>query len=308
MTLRRVAARAATVALALLAWGGAWAAQIDFGFYDDFGNFGRARSELSRPVAMDKSEKDLLAVVDTSRNTIVLFDERGNWIRSLGSPKGQGAVELKEPAGVAFDSLGRLWVADTGNHRVVVMGVNGNLLRSIGEKGFRKGEFNRPVDISFGARKIFVADAGNSRVQVLDTEGAVLDVWREKLPGAESPIRVPSRLTYSTEGAGFLWLVNDGTSRVVKLDMEGRQVDAIDVSASVEGEVRITALKAQGAFDRLFVCESAMNRVLVFGHGKLQFRLNLEPGSKATALAIGWNGDVFVADDAADRILEYRRR
>ena len=306
MVFKRIAATLALLGLCVA--DGAQAVDLEYSYYGDFGDTGRGRNELAAPVAMDKSEKDILAVVDRDRNTVVLYDKKGNWLKSLGRPKGEGAVEFKAPSGVVFDDIGRIWVADTGNNRVVAVNQNGLVLKSIGGYGIRKGEFSDPVAVAFGGRDLlFIADSGNKRIQLIKTTGEFVDQWVDKTSRGAGPVRAPRVLAYSSDGDGHLWLANQGSPKLQKLDMEGRSVLELDLSLLVEGDVRVASLHADPAFDRLFVCDSAANRVLVVSGGRLIGRVDLPPGSRATASAVSWNQSIFIADKANGRILEYRR-
>lgn len=286
---------------------GAISGQLDYAFGKTFGDTGRGRDELVRPTAMAFSSNDLLAVAEGKRNTIQFYEKDGEWLRSVGKPKGEGKIELKNPAGLAFDAVGRLWVADTGNDRVLCMTPQGALVKVLGGPGLMDGEFRRPTSIAYGGRRIYVADSGNKRIQIFDTAGSLKEVWTEWSAGGGG-IKAPGALAWSDESDGRLWVANEGSSRLVKLDMRGKTVETVDLAQLVEGNVRVEALFCDRGFDRLFVCDSAGNRVLAINGGKVVERVQLEPGVKAGAMALNWRLELYVADRSKGRILLYHRR
>lgn len=303
----RLAAAFALAAVVAFSGGEATAGQLDYAFGKTFGDTGRGRDELVRPSGMAFSSDDLLAVAEGKRNTIQFYEKNGDWIRSVGRPRGEGRIEFKNPSGLAFDNTGRLWVADTGNDRVLVVTPQGALIKVVGESGLMDGEFRRPTALAYGGRRVYVADTGNKRVQIFDTAGELREVWNEWTVGGGG-IKAPVALAWSDEGDGRLWVANEGSTRLLKLDMRGRTVETLDLAQLAEGAVKVEALFCDRGFDRLFVCDSAGNRVLVVSRGKLAERVDLAPGVRAGAMSLNWRLELYVADRSKGRILLYYRR
>lgn len=294
--------------VALIAGPGAMAAELRYRLHDTFGDSGRGRNELDTPVSIAVSGQDTFAVLDRARNTVVLYDRRGDWQKSLGEPKGTGPVSLRRPSGVAFDDAGRIWVADTDNDRVLAVNPNGVVLVTLGRYGIMKGEFKKPVDVAMGpGGRIYVADYGNDRVQLFANSGKLLDMWYDRSPKSAKAFRKPRALAYSSEGDGYLWVACEGSPVLGKIDQNGDKVGEIDLSKLVEGDVSVSRLYADPGFDRLFVCDTAGNRILVVGNGRLISRINMEPGTRAAGMAVAWGLNVFVIDAEGRRVMEYVR-
>lgn len=299
---------AAFCLLAAFTWvGSAFGARLEYVEEGFFGDTGRGRDALERPAGMSVSSKNVLAVAESSRDTVSFYDGSGNWLKTIGRPRGEGAIELKGPLAVAYDSAGRLWVADTGNDRVLLVNPNGLLLSEVGSSGVLKGEFRRPVDIAYGRGRIYVADAGNKRIQIFDPKGLWVETWDQRSIGGGA-VRVPSALAWSDESDGRLWLANEGSSKLYKLDMSGRVVEEVELANLVEGAVKIVDLFCDAAFDRLFVCDGGSNRVLVVSGRRVVTRIDLPPGVRPGGLALAWNLDLFVSDRAKGRLLRFGRR
>ncbi|HYW07886.1 MAG TPA: 6-bladed beta-propeller [Longimicrobium sp.] len=68
-------------------------------------------------------------IADGQRNQLVVFDGRGNHVRSVGA-KGGGPREFAGIAGMDFAPDGNLWVLDSGNARFAVYDTTGKLVRT----------------------------------------------------------------------------------------------------------------------------------------------------------------------------------
>ena len=81
-------------------------------------------------------------------------------------------MKIKYITGICFTADGNLVVADQYNNRVQIVGEDGAFVRKFGSRGKRKGQFDRPFDVSVGPDgSIAVLDSGNGRVQVFDGMG-----------------------------------------------------------------------------------------------------------------------------------------
>lgn len=287
-----------------------WCTPLQFAYYGEFGTQGRGRDQLERPLGIAYSGQDVIAVSDWDRETLVFYDKRGNWLNTVGKPRGEGSVAFDRPGKVVADSTGRFWVVDTGNERLVAVNRAGMVLLSVGKEGFRPGEFRNPSDVTIGpGGDLFVADTGNSRVQRFDSKGKHLDTWREKLSLDErSPIRKPISLAYSDDGRGHIWVVNEGSPLLRKLDLDGREVSSLNVAALVEGLTEVTSVRCDSSFDRLFLLDAPGRRVVVVSSvGKLLTIFSLPDDAQPGGLEFNWSLDIFVTDIRHKRVLVYKR-
>jgi DNA-binding beta-propeller fold protein YncE len=146
--------------------------------------------------------------------------------------------EFWNPQGISANSRGGLWVADTKNDRIVKLycdGKNIEFLKSIGEFGMFDGEFDAPQDVAQdGRRRVYVADTGNDRIQVFSKDGEFLysfsgtaDLHLNK-PIAVAAIDKAERWSfYRDESNGFIVVVDDNGTRIVKFNMEGKALVAV---------------------------------------------------------------------------------
>ena len=118
-----------------------------------------------------------LFVADAGANAVLVFDEQGQYQRSIGGP--QWFTHLFS---VTADPDGeRIYAIDSGEGgkgeaRVRVFAArDGRHLFDFGERGSGPGEFNTPYDLAVGSGgKLYVTDSGNFRVQIFDHQGKYL--------------------------------------------------------------------------------------------------------------------------------------
>lgn len=129
---------------------------------------------LAKPLGLATDEECRLYVADASRAAILIYQQDGTFIKSIG-----GKEYFDRLSHVAVNADGsRVFAVDTGgvesqNHRVRVFDTaSGNHLYDIGTRGSEPGQFNLPRDIAITADGLlYVVDGGNFRVQVLTQEG-----------------------------------------------------------------------------------------------------------------------------------------
>jgi DNA-binding beta-propeller fold protein YncE len=85
---------------------------------------------LSEPSDLYITADDLVYVADTGNNRIVVFDQQGRYLRSIGEEGSESEGSLNAPEGVFVTGDGMIYVADTGNKRVVVYEAEGQFVRA----------------------------------------------------------------------------------------------------------------------------------------------------------------------------------
>jgi len=305
----RVAVIAWLVLLFCLA-GVARAGDYDYSLNDQFGHTGRGRAEIEEPSALAIYDDRLIATTDAERNTVVLFDERRRWVRSLGSPKGDGAVVLDNPSGVLFDLNGRIWVADTGNNRLVVLSQLGNQMATMGGFGVGKGSFRGPTQMAIDRTgRVYVIDSGNRRIQIFAQDGRFVDEWHDPPNTGSKRIVAPVDVAFSREDDGFIWVANKGDATLQKLDLDGVKDSELDLSALVEGEIEIADIFVEDGFSRIFILDTASRRVVIIDRrGRLLAEVALAEVAAPKAISLDWNLNLYVADGKKDRLYVYDRR
>ena len=169
---------------------------------------------LQRPSVVLGDDAGRLYVSDTSRQAVLVFDERAGELllwdlaegqRRFAAPsglalapdrlfvadadlaavfvldlKGQplarfGHGLLQRPTGLARDAAsGQIYVADTQAHDIKVFSDGGELLHVIGRRGTGPGEFNFPTHLAFAGGELYVTDTLNNRVQVFGAGGQLV--------------------------------------------------------------------------------------------------------------------------------------
>ena len=136
-------------------------------FYDYFGSSRDINGKFVKPIAVTTSN-ELIYVLDEYLNCIQIFDEKGNFVKLIGSKKGE--VEFVEPCEVSFSNE-KLYVLDKGANKVFVFSANGDYIESFGKYGSKNGEFISPSDLCVYGEKIYITDTGNSRITIFDLKG-----------------------------------------------------------------------------------------------------------------------------------------
>lgn len=136
------------------------------------GMFGDGLTRVSG-LAWDPERKQLWAA-DTGNHRVVVFDEQGRQIRTLGE-RGKGPLEFNYPTHLAVSRDGLVYVSDSLNFRVQVMTRDGEPVAQVGRLGQVLGSFSKPkgVAVDSGGR-MFVVDGIYDVVQVFDGQGNLL--------------------------------------------------------------------------------------------------------------------------------------
>src|SRR5581483_8974523 len=131
----------------------------------------------------DISPKGNMVIADTGNSRIVIWDENGKPITTIGSFGTQAdwknTPKFNHPGAVYVNPASRkLYVSDTLNHRIVVVDDKGVVVSTWGSQGSGNGQFNLPRTIAtdhFG--NLWVLDSGNSRVEIFSGLGQFNSAW-----------------------------------------------------------------------------------------------------------------------------------
>lgn len=129
---------------------------------------------IAKPLGIDVDGAGNLYVADATQKQILIFDNKGKFLRKIGGPK-----YFERLSSVTVDEAGeRVYVVDIGGvssdkHVVRVFnGRTGEHVTDIGKRGSGDGEFNLPRDVAIGKDgRLYVVDGGNFRVQIFDRNG-----------------------------------------------------------------------------------------------------------------------------------------
>jgi hypothetical protein len=183
-----------------------------------FSIYGFEGDLLRRPSSVDIAPNGEIHVADTGKRRVVVFDERGNYIRTYGE-YGADLLQLQNPIDVAVAPDGRCYVLDKGEKKIVVYDPTGTpqtaltfedwplsitiandrlyvtmppgvavfdldfgFVTAYLDFGKDPGKFDKPGGVAVAEDgTIYVADSFNYRVQALKN-GEVLWTYGEPLP------------------------------------------------------------------------------------------------------------------------------
>ncbi|MFI5150494.1 MAG: 6-bladed beta-propeller [Bacteroidia bacterium] len=131
----------------------------------------QGKGRLKIPINNFVDEKGYLYVADVGRSEIVVFDEKGNYVRSFGNNG-----KFKPSDVCVFDN--KIFVANSANSRVNVFSNDSacKLLYSIPkEDSLAPVSICMPTNITIANNKLYVADFGCAQVKVFTTDGTFLD-------------------------------------------------------------------------------------------------------------------------------------
>lgn len=134
------------------------------------------------PIYVAVSPRNEVYVSDRQQRSILVFDQTGQHLRSIGEP---GGLDGWAPLGLTFAG-DRLLLTDVseGRHRIVTADNSGNVSLAFGKEGKEPGQFWYPNGVEADKEgRIYVSDGNNGRVQVFDPQGSLL----YKLTGLNLP-------------------------------------------------------------------------------------------------------------------------
>ena len=180
------------------------------------------QGDLVKPMGLALAEDGTLYVVDATNKAVFVYDQDGNFLRTLGE-----VGDLSRPAGAAISRDGsEVYVVDVGgvrseNHGIKVFDtVTGQLKRVLGTRGTEESEFNLPRDVEVDPDgNLIITDGGNFRIQRITPQGEFLQKWG-------TPGRRPGQFTrakgISTDKEGRIYVVDAafGNFQIFDKDMK----------------------------------------------------------------------------------------
>jgi predicted membrane-bound mannosyltransferase/DNA-binding beta-propeller fold protein YncE len=273
-------------------------------------DFSFGQGFLNRPHGLDIGPDGLLYVADSGNHQVVVFDQEGNYIRTLGTFGLAPLVDaLNEPWDVAVAPGGDVFVADTWNHRIVSYDAQGAYRLSWGYEGLVAGGemagFWGPRGIVTDADgNVYVADTGNKRIMVFDENGTLIRQIGSG-GGLDGQVDEPVGLAFSPDG--LLYVADTWNQRIQVFTREGLFVRAWFVEAWF-GQSNERPYLDVDSSGNVYVTDPDASRVIVFNsRGDFLFSF----GDFATIQTAGAveidseNGYLYAIDTAVGQVQRY---
>jgi sugar lactone lactonase YvrE len=319
---------------------------LDGVFISGWQSMGHNQKQFWNPKRVWVDNPGNVYVCDTGNNRIQKFDRKWNLDMVFGS-EGTGAGQFKNPSGVYVDDEGSIYVADKDNYRVQKFDKKGQFLFQWGTQGTGNGQFQSLMDID-GDRDgyIYVLDGGGTKgyVQKFSRTGQFAakfsvspspDLWDVRGIGvnnngliyvAESSanlyiydtqgnfvgyipdeLKLDSPLDAAVSPTGDIF-VADSKKGVAQFNPDGTFVAYLAAGTDVLKDVYIPTGVAVHNTGRLYICEEANGRVLVY-EPKAGLKMTVPAAASIRgALGTDWRTDLSIfnpGSSAIDVTLDY---
>ena len=246
------------------------------------------------------NSKGLIAVSDSERGAILIFDKEGKFVRKLGC-HGENPGQLNSPAGVIFLNDDEILVADGYNHRIQQFNVQtGNFVKSFGKKGTGDGEFKSPRGICLdGEGHVVVADLHNKRIQVLTKDGKPVSKFGDTRQGK---LNLPNGCIYHKN----MFIVSDWLNNCLKVfDSSGKFLYKFGEAGKADGQLLCPwglCVEKYGNRQNLLVCDQGNGRIQQFTvEGRFTGK-TVTMLQTPIAIATTPDGRIFVSDVKANKV------
>ncbi|MCC3374006.1 YIP1 family protein [Cohnella sp. REN36] len=292
-------------------------------------------ADFEEPVDLQVGADDRIYVADKGANKIVVLDNDGKLVRTLGEEDGPG--RLSAPEGVFVTPEGKVYVADSGNQRIAVFGPDGAYAREYKkpDSAFLGSEHFVPVKLVVDRRGVLYV-ALNSSYQGLvrlSEEGAFMGYfgankaqstllnWLKKLilnkeQLAKETAALPRPITnVALDDEGFIYTATAagfGKGAIRKLNAGG--VDALKNKTLVDGHGIVdVAIDRDGLLynidtesGQINLYDRNANALFAFGHidnGTQQYGVLGFP----TAIGVDGHDAIWISDSRSKTVHKYVR-
>lgn len=229
--------------------------------------------EMEQPVDATVGMMGSIYVLDKKLGQIFKFNRKGKLKFSFGT-KGSLQSQFYKPESIALSLKGEIIVADTGNHRVQVLKPNGHFSYELGQFGNLSGQFREPNSVAVDHHgNILVGDASLNTISKFSPNGVFLGKWsleskptdiafdrknnlyvlyteagklmkyshdlkkkKEIVVGDEIRKYLPHAQSFTIDFRGDVYLVENSTHRIFKLDQKKNLLFAFGSKGSGKGQ------------------------------------------------------------------------
>ena len=209
------------------------------------------------------ARKGKLYVTSTSLGEVVTIDFANKKMEFLKGNIGPG--KLIKPVSVAVDDNDVMYVADTGRDAIFVFNAAGDFVKKLQAPA----ENSRLVAVATHGNYVYALDIKNSKIWVYDPKiAAPVRSFGSESENVADNLAIPYGMTI--DQAGFIYVTNLGTSRVLKFDIDGNHLGGFGRMGKSSGEFARPRGIAVDDAKNIFVVDGGHQVVQVFNE---EFRL-----------------------------------
>ena len=220
-----------------------------------FGEYGSSRGMFIFPEGVAVSDRDEIAVTDSSSNRVQIFDSSGNFIRSFGC-EGTSRGKFGYPAGICFDNSRTIFVADSDINRIQLFNEEGKYKSKFGGKGSANSQLFSPRGLSLDSDGNIIVAHLKKEIKIFSPKGKFV----RKIGGPRS-FSSPVHCVQCNE---YL-IVSDYHEHCIKVfDREGNYQYQFGKQGEGNGEFKYPRCLAVNKSGHLLVCDSGNHRIQIF--------------------------------------------
>ncbi len=201
-----------------------------------------------------------LAISDSTRANVFLFDSDGKFVKEISPPP---QLAFVRPTGLAYQEMdNRLYVVDSKANLVNIFSGQGQYLTSFGKRGMNKGDLNIPTHIAAGPDgKIYVNDAMNFRVQIFNPQGEYSSGFGHHGDGS-GDFAMPKGI--AVDRSGVVYVAETLFDAVQLFSRKGDYLLTLGSQGRGPGEFWMPSGLFIDRENKLYVCDTFNQRIQVF--------------------------------------------